>query len=792
MSFDTQKELHWLHNMGFALHWLHHKSKMPIGNKWQQGPRHKWDAFKNAYTGVENVGVRTGQPSQFKDGTYLIILDIDVKSKDPEDAKLAYQTAETFLGKKLKGLPQVASGRGGYSLHIYARCKEPKGSFNLVRSEKRVRVTMPSVRPGKHETDELTPEEIKQGLRIRPAFEIDVLGTGKQAAIPPSIHPDSGKAYRWKIPIAEFTDLPIVSEEKFKTINKKSLAEIQTVEFKEIELASLGLSNKALLLIESMDGLEAYGGDRSAALFGVLAEMVLKNLDDSTIASILSDPLYAISEVVIDRVGNDFDKCAAWILPQVEKFRFQKSPENQFKDVGLLADTDWEIKPDVTDSNIEIMAELDAWKLSLDKNQQGGYKMNLKNVSLYLRNICLVDEWLGHNQFTGEIEFLKAPPWNKKKKDIDYKGKMISDVDIVETRLYLSRREKFEPSGHLMLESMVSCAHNNAFHPVCDWLRTLEWDGVERIDNWLHNYLGAVNTPYAQAVGRKMLLAAITRVMRPGCKFDHVVILEGKQGIGKSTALRVLSDPWFCDSLGDVTNKDVIQQMQGSWLIEIGELASLDRASMNSFKDFVTKQEDKARLAYQRLAQKFPRQCIFIGTTNDDEYLKDLTGNRRFWPVEIEIESKLELEALALDKDLLWAEAFNLYKKETENLWLDDHKVRAEQEAISALKMVTDPLDVEVLKFITEDLKKWTPKGSKVDTLLTPYTVKIEDIWQKGFFKTGSSITKGEQMRIAGGLRRLGFQRKKTRAEVYWQHFDPIGVHGGHLFSEGVHTEFET
>jgi hypothetical protein len=764
------KNLKWLHDMGLALHWLHPRSKMPKGSNWQQGPRKSWKELKAAYVENDNVGVRTGQPSQFSDGTYLIILDIDVKSTDPQDAKAAYSAAETFLGRKLSKLPQVASGRGGASLHVYARCKSPKASFNLIRSPKLVKVLMPSIRPGQKEMDSLSDAEIKKGWRIRPAFEIDIYGTGKQAAIPPSVHPDTGKSYTWKTPIAEFSDIPIVSEDKFKSLNKKNVKAVSSVEFKEVDLPALKLSNKAVSLIESMEGLESYGGDRSAALFGVLAEMVLKNIDDATIVSVLSDPLNAISEVVIDRVGSDFGRAANWILPQIEKMRYNHSAENHFADteqIELLADTDWAIIPENKAANQKALNEVGGWKLDLDRNSQGGYKMNLKNVSLYLRNICQIQEWLGHNLFTGEIEFLKAPPWDKKKKDIDYKGRMLTDADVVETRLYLSRKEKFEPTGFMALEGMISCAKNNSFHPVRDWLASLEWDGIERLNHWLHNYMGAVDSTYSQAVGRKMLLAAVTRVMRPGCKFDHVVILEGKQGIGKSTALRTLSSPWFCDSLGDVTNKDVIQQMQGSWLIEIGELASMDKASMNAFKDFITKQEDKARLAYQRLAQKFPRQCIFIGTTNDEEYLKDLTGNRRFWPVEIEVESKIEHEALNADKELLWAEAFELYKKDTEKLWLDDPKAKAEQEQIAGSKLVSDPLDELVEKYVAEIQKTGTPEDQFRDTL----RVKISEIWQKAMNRHESSITRFDQMRIAGSLKRLGFHRKKSDGRMIWERF---------------------
>jgi hypothetical protein len=519
-----------------------------------------------------------------------------------------------------------------------------------------------------------------------------------------------------------------------------------------------------------MDGLESYDGDRSAALFACIAEMVLKKLDDATIISVLSDPLNAISETVIDRTGGDFDKATNWLLPQISKYRADKSPERKFKDTEeFLLDADWGLLDDADyrAENAEVLEEMEAWRTDLDKNSNGGVKMNLKNVSLYLRKVCDVQSWLGHNLFTGEIEFLKAPPWNKDKKDIDFKNRMLSDSDVVEARLYLSRKEKFEPPGQLMFESLASCAQTNSFHPVVGWLKSLEWDGVERLDRWLPSYMGAEDTEYTRAVGKKLLLAAISRVMRPGCKFDHVAIFEGSQGIGKSTAIRILSEPWFCDSLGDITNKDVIQQMQGAWFIEIGELAAMDRATMNAFKDFVTRQEDKARLAYQRLAKKFPRQCVFVGTTNDEEYLKDLTGNRRFWPVEIEKNGKIEHEALALDKDMLWAEAFHIYKQGDVNLWLDDQKVREQQEQVAHSKLVSDPWD-ELIKNYVEKYKKDSDTKLKKGDMLR---FEVTHIWANALGKAPSSMNKVDQMRVAGSLKRLGFFRKKSNSRVDWRQY---------------------
>lgn len=756
--------LEWLHDFGFALHWLHKKSKMPIGQNWQQGPRKSWKELKDTYSHGQNVGVRTGEPSKLSDGTYLHILDIDIKSSDPEDAKAAYGMAEKFIGCKLEKAPRVTSGRGGYSLHIYFRSKTARPSFNLFKSKKLCEVLMPSVKAGKSEAL-MPPKRVAEGYRWRPSFEIDVLGTGKQAVIPPSIHPDSGKMYKWKMPIAEVKDIPLVGSEKFKTINQTRPAKpTENLKFKEVDLDALRLSAKCRGLIDSLEGLEDYGSDRSAALFAVISEMTLKNHDDSTIISVLVDPLNGIAEVLHDRGRDDFDKAANWLLPQIAKAREGVSADSQFGDiettepVDLFEGTDWEVKEKIDGHRGD-----EGWKTDLDKNANGGFKMNLKNVRIYLNEVAKVNEWLGKNLFTGEVEFIGEPPWDRGKAYGVMKGSMLSDEDVIACRLFLSQRQSFEPTSHLMLEALMTTAEKNSFHPVRSWLKTLKWDGKPRVDKWMHDYLGAEQNAYTAAVGRKLLVASVKRVFKPGCKFDHMVILEGEQDLGKSTALRVLSEPWFCDSLGDVTNKDVIGQIQGAWIVEAGELAAMDKASVNALKEFITKQEDKARMAYARLAKKFPRQCVLVGTTNDDEYLKDHTGNRRFWPVEVGKSGPIKVKELRKVKEQLWAEAMHIYAHKTEKLWLDTPEVKALAKAVQKSKMISDPWDEVIAEWIAET-------QSKRQNSDRAFRTNSNEIWFQAFNRTShAAISRQDQMRVANSLKRLGFRKIKTQGKIVWE-----------------------
>ncbi len=203
-------------------------------------------------------------------------------------------------------------------------------------------------------------------------------------------------------------------------------------------------------------------------------------------------------------------------------------------------------------------------------------------------------------------------------------------------------------------------------HPVREYLNALEWDGKARLDTVLINTFGADNTAYTRAVTRKAFIGAVARIMRPGCKHDHVLVLVGKQGIGKSTFLHTIGKEWFSDSLFTFNGKDAFEQLQGAWIIELSEMASISKTEIELVKQFLSKQEDIYRAAYDRRTQVHPRQCAFFGTTNDDEFLRDWTGSRRFWPVPLKHFGVLN-EA---DVDQLWAEAVAAYKA-GENWYLD-------------------------------------------------------------------------------------------------------------------------
>lgn len=208
-----------------------------------------------------------------------------------------------------------------------------------------------------------------------------------------------------------------------------------------------------------------------------------------------------------------------------------------------------------------------------------------------------------------------------------------------------------------LVRYLLTVAEEKKRHPVREYLAGLKWDGVPRVDAWLSTYLGVAASDYAREVGRCVLLAAVARVRDPGCKFDEMLILEGAQGARKSSALALLAGKaeWFSDSValaGD--ERRFMESVAGKWIVEASELGGMKRSEVESLKATLSRQVDRARLAYARLPVDRPRQCILIGTTNAEEYLRDGTGNRRFWPVKV---GEVLLEELERDRDQLWAEA---------------------------------------------------------------------------------------------------------------------------------------
>lgn len=300
------------------------------------------------------------------------------------------------------------------------------------------------------------------------------------------------------------------------------------------------------------------------------------------------------------------------------------------------------------------------WLELMDVDGKGNYRSTIANIRTILENDPAVKNVFAKNNFEKREVALRNLPWRK----IDRNTTYLSDVDdaglrdYLETTYGITGMQKVKDALDLTVEK-------NAFHPVRDYLNKVSWDGEERLETLLIDYLGAEDTPYIRAVTRKTFVAAVARIFQPGIKFDYVLVLVGKQGIGKSTIIKKLGKSWYSDSFGTVQGKEAFEQIQGVWLVEMGELAGLKKAEMETIKHFISKQEDRYRVAYGRRIDNFPRQCIFFGTTNNKDFLHDPTGNRRFWPVDTMEGIPTKSVFTDLDDyeiDQLWSEAVCLYK----------------------------------------------------------------------------------------------------------------------------------
>jgi predicted P-loop ATPase len=294
----------------------------------------------------------------------------------------------------------------------------------------------------------------------------------------------------------------------------------------------------------------------------------------------------------------------------------------------------------------------------------------------------------------------------------------------------------------------MTVAKDNSFHPVRDYLTSLTWDKVERVEHFGANYLGAEDTPYHRLISKCTLIAAVARIMGPGCKADHVLILEGTQGIGKSTSLAQLFEPWFSDEIADLGSKDAAMQLSGVWCIELAELSSMTRSEIERVKAFISRRTDRFRPSYGRNVIEVPRQTVFVGTTNSDAYLRDETGGRRFWPVQC---GAIKPHAIKRDRDQIWAEAFALYKADTP-WWINDKAAVELAQEQQDDRYLADPWQELIAKFI--DSRE---------------SVSADEIFTDVLYLDKKQWGRGEQMRIAQCLKALGWKRYRARTGEHRQ-----------------------
>jgi predicted P-loop ATPase len=417
--------------------------------------------------------------------------------------------------------------------------------------------------------------------------------------------------------------------------------------------------------------------------------------------------------------------CNAFDLVRIHKFGHLDTGHHTNKSFAAMEDfckSDQKVRgtianEKIAESKYDFAEELEqdqaldlSWATDLEIDGKGKYVSSANNIGLIFNNDQALKNAFKENKFDSKKYIVKSLPWRKIKqpepiKNVDYSGVR----NYFESVYGITGAVKIEDALNLKFEK-------HSFHPVKEYLNKLKWDGKQRIDTLLIDYFGAEDSIYTREAIRKTLVGSVARIYQPGVKFDLVLTLVGgEQGTGKSSFFRALGQSWFSDSFNGFTGKEAFEQLQGAWIIEMAELAGLRKAERESVKHFITKQEDIFRPAYGRISETYQRQCVFVATTNEREFLSDPTGNRRFIPIEVKpvhlIDNKKLRDFIESKEtvDQVWAEAVELFRSH-ETLYLSkkaENLARSEQKNHS----INDERTGLILKYLETALPKdWSKK----------------------------------------------------------------------------------
>lgn len=428
----------------------------------------------------------------------------------------------------------------------------------------------------------------------------------------------------------------------------------------------------------------------------------------------------------------------------------------------------------ITDADIEAQIE---WFSQLDTDNKNNIRATRNNFKLILENDPNLKGKFAFDLFSKRIVVTGNLPWRKVTDDTRLWG----DVDDADLRIYLADEPYGLSAKEALDDAFMSVAAKKAVHPVKDYLDRLQWDGTERIERLFIDYLGAEDTIYTRTVTRKALVAAVARIFEPGVKFDYVLTLVGEEGRQKSTIFNKLGHAWFSDSFSFHAlkrGKEAFEQLQGYWIIEIGELTGLGKAEVESVKHFISKRFDVYRLPHATYTSKFDRQCVFFGSTNQWDFLRGANGNRRFWPVIIDKQEAVKIPAVHFtpdEVDQVWAEAVTLYHKgETlflpeaiESMARDVQKTHTEaDERVGVIERYLNTLLPET--WLEKDIagrRAWLKSG---DDLVETGTVQrtqvcAAEIWCELFEGFQKDMTSINTKYIHEALRRIeGWEPTKT------------------------------
>lgn len=749
---------------GFAVHWLKPRAKSPISEGWQNLPRASLADLRASHQRGNNIGVRLGEPSKVS-GYYLHAIDFDIRHADLADE--AWEAFYEILPDvDPNSLPCVASGSGGESRHLYFLTDKPFYSKKLALSEGKHRrwdearskdvwscdweielfgtgkqvVLPPSIHPDTREpyrwVREFDFEMLDLGLDIPyiPASVIEALGAAETTEY----------QYESREPL---TFKPGQMERELGMIDVSALHYDDWITLGAAIHHQMGGSDEGFQIwLAHTKRSVKYDGDHRTMLrkWRSFGKNRRQPVTMATVRQWAMDARAAAFRDAFDEEDGEGEFLDEPATPETpgnadpfddffdEKPAQPAAPADPFDDLfdpPAPTPSD-EPSDDPFDDGLDSAAAPAAssldWTSMLQFNDKGAISGTLHNIELIVKNDPRIAGLAQINEFTQEI-VQRTPPGHKNKKrrnaakDVrqlsgrvweikdQLNGELWSDDRDFAIRSILEAPETQGGYGIKIsdrdLKAAISLAANDhAFHPVREYLESTVWDGTPRVESLFVKYLGAPSDSYHRDVARLMLVAAVTRIFEPGHKFDYATILEGLQGKRKSTFISVLGRRWASELDGDFHDpKQMVELMQGAWLLELPELTGFQRSDVRAIKAFISRQKDRARLAYARRAGEFPRQCIFVGSTNDREYLKDDTGGRRFWPVECRLPEGIEIDTDELERnvDQIWAEALVLYKamraekpKGTLPLYLQSAESRTIAAQLQESRRVESPDDV--------------------------------------------------------------------------------------------------
>ncbi|RWP29504.1 VapE domain-containing protein [Mesorhizobium sp.] len=685
---------------GASLHWLVPFEKRPIATDWSKAPVQTEASLRANYRNDANIGIRLGEPSK-TEGGYLHVFDLDIRK--PELAAEAWAMVES-LWPGARSLPSVISGSGGESRHLYFLADQPLRKKTLAQST----------------GFEKSWDERQQKFVVKRDWMIDLFGTGVQVVLPPSIHPDTKLPYRWERPLdldlISFGIGPIIPAEAIEKWGVQSsvvqpsdeeddLFDLVRSEPMDLDAAQIGDILKHI----PNDGAGAHYDDYVQVGMALHHQFRGSNegferwcewakqsekFDAKNAAvrwrSFSQDSKNPVRMATLMQIAStnklkndlefDFDDGPNQLPALIINNDLADLLGDDSNDLSVLLG---ESAPPAAKADKKDVVDPD-WLSKLHRNEEGEIKSTLPNVALVVENDPRTRGIVAFSEFKQTVVLRQAGRRAAKKRDsshdpVNLDGKLWevrdplngdswTDSHDIAVRNLIESKTQLKGYGIKVTDRDLKggidmAAQRRSFHPVKELIESVTWDGKCRAETLFIEYLGCDDSPYYRQASLMTLVGAVARIYRPGHKFDFVPILEGVQGKGKSTFIEILGLHWYNELTGDISDpKQMIEAMQGSWILEIGELSAMQRSEVNDLKAFVSRTQDKARLAFAKRAQEYPRQCIFIGSTNDREYLRDQTGGRRFWPIVCKLEGQIDNPRLRREIMQVWAEALHIFR----------------------------------------------------------------------------------------------------------------------------------